>query len=69
MIATRRTHRVRRRPTPSGQPGYLRVGTVHQDDLDEVKGVYHINVVDEVTQYQRVGTVRAISEAFPIPVL
>ena len=60
---------VRRRPTPSGRPGYLRVDTVHQGDLDGVKGVYHINVVDEVTQYQYVGTVQAISEAFLIPVL
>ena len=60
---------VRRRPDPRGQPGYLRVDTVHQGDLDGVKGVYHINVVDEVTQYQHVGTVRAISEAFLIPVL
>ena len=60
---------VRRRPTPRGRPGYLRVDTVHQGDLDGVKGVYHINVVDEVTQYQHVGTVQAISEAFPIPVL
>ena len=31
--------------------------------------MYHINVVDEVTQYQHVGTVAAISEAFLIPVL
>ena len=60
---------VRRRPDPRGRPGYLRVDTVHQGDLDGVKGVYHINVVDEVTQYQHVGTVRAISEAFLIPVL
>ena len=43
--------------------------TVHQGDLDGVKGVYHINVVDEVTQWQHVGTVAAISERFLIPVL
>ena len=60
---------VRRRPDPRGQPGFLRVDTVHQGDLDGEKGVYHINVVDEVTQYQHVGTVAAISEAFLIPVL
>ena len=60
---------VRRRPDPRGRPGYVRVDTVHQGDLDGVKGVYHINVVDEVTQYQHVGTVQAISEAFLIPVL
>ena len=50
-------------------PGFVRVDTVHQGDLDGVKGVYHINVVDEVTQYQHVGTVAAISEHFLIPVL
>ncbi len=40
----------RRRPDPKGRPGYLRVDTVHKGDLDGVKGVYHINAVDEVTQ-------------------
>ena len=60
---------VRRRPEPKGRPGYLRVDTVHQGDQDGVKGVYHINVVDEVTQFQHVGTVAAISEAFLLPVL
>ena len=60
---------VRGRPQPQGQPGFLRVDTVHQGELDGVRGVYHINVVDEVTQYQQVGTVAAISEAFLMPVL
>ena len=60
---------VRRQPEPRGRPGFVRVDTVHQGDLDGVKGVYHINVVDEVTQWQHVGTVAAISERFLIPVL
>ena len=38
-----------------GQPGFLRVDTVHQGDRDGVKGVYHINAVDEVTQWQVVA--------------
>lgn len=59
----------RRRPNPRGQPGYLRVDTVHQGDLDGVKGVYHINAVDEVTQWQVVGAAAAISEAWLEPVL
>jgi len=59
----------RRRPNPQGQPGYLRVDTVHQGDLDGVKGVYHINAVDEVTQWQVAGAVAAISEAWLEPVL
>lgn len=59
----------RRRPSPEGQPGYLRVDTVHQGDLDGVKGVYHINAVDEVTQWQVAGATPQISEAWLIPVL
>jgi len=59
----------RRRPEPNGRPGFLRVDTVHQGDLDGVKGVYHINAVDEVTQWQVVGATSQISEAFLIPVL
>jgi hypothetical protein len=45
----------RRAPVPDGRPGYLRVDTVHQGDLDGVKGIYHINAVDEVTQWEIVG--------------
>ena len=37
-------------PEPEGRAGYLRIDTVHQGNLDGVKGVYHINAVDEVTQ-------------------
>ena len=59
----------RRRPEPHGRPGFLRVDTVHQGDLDGVKGVYHINAVDEVTQWQVVGAVAQISEVYLIPVL
>jgi transposase InsO family protein len=59
----------RRRPDPQGRPGYLRVDTVHQGDQDGVKGVYHINAVDEVTQWQVVGATVQISEAYLIPVL
>jgi hypothetical protein len=29
----------RRQPQPNGQPGYLRVDTVHQGDFDGVKGI------------------------------
>ena len=50
----------RRRPQPFGQPGYLRVDSVHQGDLDGIKGLYHLNLVDEVTQFQFVGSVERI---------
>jgi len=59
----------RRKPNPQGQPGYLRVDTVHQGDLDGIKGVYHVNAVDEVTQFQCVFSVERISERFMIPAL
>ena len=59
----------RRRPEPGGRPGYLRVDTVHQGDLDGVKGVYHINAVDEVTQWEVLGATEQISEAYLQPVL
>lgn len=60
----------RRRPAPERRPGYLRVDTVHQgDDLDGTKGLYHINAVDEVTQWEVLAAVPQISEAFLIPVL
>src|ERR1022692_4596915 len=59
----------RRRPEPEGRPGYLRVDTVHQGDWEGAKGVYHINAVDAVTQWQVVGCASRISEAYLQPVL
>ena len=59
----------RRKPRPEGRPGFVRVDSVHQGDLDGRKGVYEINLVDEVTQYEFVGATEAISERFLIPVL
>ena len=59
----------RRAPAPNDRPGYLRVDSVHQGDQDGVKGLYHINAVDCVTQYEGVATCERISEAFLIPVL
>lgn len=59
----------RRCPEPEGRPGYLRVDTVHQGDRDGVKGVYHINAVDQVTQWQVVACVPQISEAWLEPAL
>jgi len=59
----------RRKPDPQGRPGFLRIDTVHQGDQDGVKGVYHINAVDEVTQWQVAGAVSFLSEAWLLPVL
>ena len=60
---------IRRKPMPFGKPGYLRVDTVHQGDLNGVKGVYHINIIDEITQYEMIATIGVISYQFLAPVL
>ena len=52
----------RRKPNPHGRPGHLRVDTVHQGDLNGVKGVYHVNMIDEVTQWEIVVAVAEINE-------
>lgn len=59
----------RRRPDPEGRPGYLRADTVHQPERDGEKSVYHINAVDEITQWEVLGCVPKISELYLIPVL
>src|SRR5579871_2869935 len=59
----------RRKPDPQGRPGYVRVDTVHQGDQNGAKGVYHINAVDTVTQWQVVGCAEKISEMYLLPVL
>src|SRR5215469_9322118 len=59
----------RRKPRPEARPGYLRIDTVHQGDRDGAKGLYHINAVDEVTQWEIVAATPQISELWLIPVL
>ena len=59
----------RRKPDPQGRPGYVRVDTVHQGQYDGQPGVYHINAVDTVTQWEVVGCTETISERHLIPVL
>jgi transposase InsO family protein len=52
----------RAKPQSQGQPGHLRIDTVHQGDREGHKGVYHINTVDEVTQWEVVVSVERITE-------
>ena len=59
----------RTKPNNQGRPGFLRVDSVHQGDKDKIKGVYHINLVDEVTQWEVIVCVQGISEQFMIPAL
>jgi len=60
---------VRKAPRPNGRAGWVRIDTVHQGDLDGVKGVYHLTCVDAVSQWQVEACVQGISEAFLLPVL
>jgi len=59
----------RRKPDPRGKPGYLRVDTVHQGSHDGVAGLFPINAVDTVTQWQVIGCVETICERHLVPVL
>ena len=73
--AVKRNIGERRKPEPNGRPGYLRIDTVHQGDLASEsgtiseKGVYHINSVDEVTQWEIIASVEKISESYLEPIL
>ena len=60
---------IRKAPAPQGVPGYIRIDTVHQGDQDGMKGVYHINAVDIITQWELVAAVQHISEAYLLPVI
>ena len=60
---------MRKAPAPQGLPGYIRIDTVHQGDQDGAKGLYHINAVDIVTQWQIVASVQRIGQAYLLPVI
>jgi transposase InsO family protein len=60
---------VRKAPAPDGRAAFIRIDSVHQGDLDGTKGLYHINAVDCVTQWEVVATVHTISEAHLLPVI
>lgn len=60
---------IRKKPRPEGKPGYLRVDTVHQGDRGREKGLYWINIVDEVTQTEFVFCVPFITEKYIKPIL
>lgn len=62
-ISVSRSIGIRKKPQPCGKPGYIRADTVHQGDLDGIKGVYHVNLVDEVTQWEILFCVDSITEA------
>lgn len=55
---------IRMKPDPNGKPGYIRVDSVHGGDKEFKKGVYYVNLVDEVTQFEIVVCVQGISERY-----
>jgi len=59
----------RKKPLPHGKPGFLRVDSVHQGDRNGEKGVYYINLIDEVLQWELLVCVEGISEQFLKPAL
>jgi len=59
----------RRKPNPQGKPGFIRIDSVHQGDLDDKKGVYHINAVDEITQVEIVASTEKITAKRLVPIL
>lgn len=60
---------VRKAPAREGRPGFVRIDSVHQGDFDGIKGLYHINAVDCVTQWEIVASVQTTSEAHLLPVI
>lgn len=50
-------------------PGYILIDSVHQGDQDKRKGIYHINAVDEVTQFQVIVAVAQLKEKIMRPAL
>lgn len=61
---------IKRRPNPENKPGYLRIDSVHQGDgEDRSKGVYHINIIDEVTQFEFIAAVEKLTQEHMVPLV
>ena len=59
----------RKKPQPEEKPGYIRIDTVHQGDTTRADGVYHINTVDEATQWEVVGATETLEHKNLVPLL
>lgn len=59
----------RRVPRPAGRPGFVRVDSMHFVDLGGGKGLYLINRVDEVTQFEHMIAVPRLNEQYVLPAL
>lgn len=60
---------VRKVASPVILPGFNRINSVHQSDLDGGEGAHHINAVECITQLEVVVRVQSLSEAFLLPVI
>ena len=60
---------IRKAPSPAGRPGFIRIDSVHQGDLDGTKGLYHINAVDCITQWEVTASVQTLCETHLLPVI
>ena len=59
----------RRKPRSNGEHGFLRTDSVHHGYCNGEKGVYHVNNVDEVTQWQIPVAVETLQEVCAEPAL
>jgi len=59
----------RRKVGPNDQPGYIHIDSSYQGDIFNDQGVYHINAVDAVTQFQVKVTVERITPTFLRPAI
>ncbi len=53
----------------NGKPGYIRVDSVHSGIWNEQKGLYFINMIDDVLQTEFIYTLPLISERFLVPMV
>ncbi len=60
---------LRKAPVPAARPGFIRIDSVHQGDLDGTKGLYHINAVDCITQWEITASLATICETHLVPVI
>jgi len=59
----------RKKPKPNGKPGFLRIDSVHLGDKGRKKGIYFINIIDEVTQFEFIFCVPQICEKYMVPIV
>jgi len=73
QVSVSHIYNLRKKPEIEQSPlavlGFIRIDSVHQGDRLKLKGVYHINDIDEITQIEFIGAVEQITEEFMLPLL